>query len=201
MAIKPPSDLVLDVARAADPLEYRASVEKLRNAQSAVRAVNQQLNVNGFADMAKGSDSLSAQSFSNQPVNQMKMQTKAEGSGNAEAYKKFEAFMLQTFIQNMFTSDTPSVFGKGQAGEFWKSMMAESMAKEMADHGGIGVAKMLENDQRIKQGNAANGDGLEAMQSGLGALAGSGENRQATVDNIMHSKELDLVRKHMSKNT
>ena len=196
MAIKPPSDLVLDVSRAADPLEYRASVEKLRNAQSAVRAVNQVANGNSFAQLTNA-DGITSETLSN---HQVKYKLKPEGGDNVEAYKKFEAFMLQTFIQNMFTTDTPSVFGKGQAGEFWKSMMAESMAKEMADHGGIGVAKMLENNQQTRQASVELTNELNSTHD-LGTLARASKNPQATIDNIVHSNEINLVRQRMTKNT
>lgn len=199
MAIKPPSDLVLDVSRAADPLEYRASVEKLRNGQSAVRAINQEINDTGFAELASITE-LDLETLPNKPVDQVKVNMSSDRGNNAEAYRKFEAFMLQTFIQNMFTTDTPSVFGKGQAGEFWKSMMAESMAKEMADHGGIGVARMLENDQRIKQGNIAiNNDFTSLNNSETSARIDT--NPQATADNIIHRNEIDLVRQRMTKNS
>lgn len=199
MAIKPPSDLVLDVSRAADPLEYRASVEKLRNGQSAVRAINQEINDTGFAELASITEA-DLETLPNKPVDQVKVNMSSDRGNNAEAYRKFEAFMLQTFIQNMFTTDTPSVFGKGQAGEFWKSMMAESMAKEMADHGGIGVARMLENDQRIKQGNIAiNNDFTSLNNSETSSRIDT--NPQATADNIIHRNEIDLVRQRMTKNS
>lgn len=199
MAIKPPSDLVLDVSRAADPLEYRASVEKLRNGQSAVRAINEEINDTSFAELASITE-LDLETLPNKPVDQVKVNMSSDRDNNAEAYRKFEAFMLQTFIQNMFTTDTPSVFGKGQAGEFWKSMMAESMAKEMADHGGIGVARMLENDQRIKQGNLAiNNDFTSLNNSETSARIDT--NPQATADNIIHRNEIDLVRQRMTKNS
>lgn len=200
MAIQPPSDLVLDVSRAADPLEYRASVEKLRNAQSAVRAANQQIADGGFSELARTNDNTPSVSQSGQYVNQVKIKEKSANADHTEAYKKFEAFMLQSFIQNMFTTDTPSVFGKGQAGEYWKSMMAESMAKEVADRGGIGVAKMLARDEEIKQGKVPE-TGTQEMGAAFGQLARSDQNTQATVDNIVHSHDINFVRKQMTENT
>ena len=200
MAIQPPSDLVLDVSRAADPLEYRASVEKLRNAQSAVRAANQQIADGGFSELARTDDNTTSVSQSGQYVNQVKIKEKSANADHTEAYKKFEAFMLQSFIQNMFTTDTPSVFGKGQAGEYWKSMMAESMAKEVADRGGIGVAKMLARDEEIKQGKVPE-VGNQEMGAAFGQLARSDQNTQATVDNIVHNHDINFVRKQMTKNT
>jgi len=59
--------------------------------------------------------------------------------------------MLQSFIMNMFTSDTSSVFGKGAGADFWKGMLAEKMADEMAQ-GGIGIAALM--DERAEANNA-----------------------------------------------
>lgn len=200
MAIQPPSDLVLDVSKAADPLEYRASVEKLRNAQSAVRAANQEIAGTGFSNLTKVNGDMSASSSLERYGDQVKIKEKNGDSDHVEAYKKFEAFMLQSFIQNMFTTDTPSVFGKGQAGEYWKSMMAEAMAGELADHGGIGVAKMLARDEQIKEGKVPDG-GVQGMGAAFGELARSDQNTQATVDNIVHSHDMKFVRKQMTENT
>lgn len=200
MAIQPPSDLVLDVSRAADPLEYRASVEKLRNAQSAIRAANQQTSATGFSEMAKLVDNTSASYPSAQNINQFKINHKVGDNQQVEAYKKFEAFMLQSFIQNMFTTDTPSVFGQGQAGEYWKSMMAEAMAGELADHGGIGVAKMLERSDQIKQ-NSINAEENQDMKDVLGNLTGADKSPQAVVANIVQNKDIEFVRKQMSKDS
>jgi flagellar protein FlgJ len=58
-------------------------------------------------------------------------------------YVQFEAFVLQSFIQSMMPDNASEVYGEGTAGEVWKSMLAEKMAKEIAEHGGIGIAKMI----------------------------------------------------------
>ncbi len=51
--------------------------------------------------------------------------------------------MLQSFIQEMLPKDAEHVFGKGAAGEIWKSMLAEQLATEIARGGGVGIAKSL----------------------------------------------------------
>ena len=61
----------------------------------------------------------------------------------AKKFKKFEAMVLQTFIQNMLPKDTEGVYGKGLAGDMWKSQLAERVADVMAERGGIGIAKSL----------------------------------------------------------
>jgi hypothetical protein len=52
--------------------------------------------------------------------------------------------MLQTFIQSMLPKNAPNVYGKGTAGEVWKSMLSDKMASEIARSGQVGIAKRLQ---------------------------------------------------------
>jgi len=52
MAINPPSDLVLDVAMAADPDTLRTSLEKLRSIASDRVAAQMQLSRENFASIS-----------------------------------------------------------------------------------------------------------------------------------------------------
>jgi len=130
MAISPLSDIVLDVTRAADPQTYRASVEKLQQSR-AVTGVK-----------------FDALSHSLAMENMRPPATVKEQAALENPHRQFEAFMLQSFIMNMFTSDTSSVFGKGAGADFWKGMLAEKLADEMAQGGGIGVARLLDERAR-----------------------------------------------------
>ena len=58
----------------------------------------------------------------------------------ADAAQKFEAFVLQSFIQDMMPETPESVFGGGVSGDFWKSMMSEKIAEQVAARGGLGIA-------------------------------------------------------------
>jgi flagellar protein FlgJ len=60
-----------------------------------------------------------------------------------ESFRRFEAMVLQTFIQNMLPKDGAAVYGKGMAGEMWKSMLAEKVAGVVAERGGIGIADRM----------------------------------------------------------
>ena len=60
-----------------------------------------------------------------------------------DAYGQFEAFVLQSFVQSMLPKNATNVFGKGSAGEFWKSMLAEKMGEELARSGQVGIARRL----------------------------------------------------------
>ena len=60
-----------------------------------------------------------------------------------DAYGQFEFFVLQSFVQSMLPKNATNVFGKGSAGEFWKSMLAEKMGDELARSGQVGIARRL----------------------------------------------------------
>ncbi|RUW61986.1 flagellar biosynthesis protein FlgJ [Mesorhizobium sp. M7A.F.Ca.US.008.03.1.1] len=74
----------------------------------------------------------------------------AAATDPAKKFKKFEAMVLQTFIQNMLPKDTEGVYGKGLAGDMWKSQLAERVADVMAERGGIGIAKSMLADHYLE---------------------------------------------------
>jgi hypothetical protein len=104
MAINPPSDLVMDVARAADPQAYRMAAERLKSVSGTMQATASSVTGLTRDNFASFSDSLSAG---------VTMRPDAQNTINP-AYRKFEAFMLQSFVQSMFTSDTTATFGHGK---------------------------------------------------------------------------------------
>jgi Rod binding domain-containing protein len=61
----------------------------------------------------------------------------------ADAAEKFESFVLQSFIQEMMPDNASEVYGSGIAGDFWKSMMSEKIAEQVAARGGIGIAETI----------------------------------------------------------
>jgi Rod binding domain-containing protein len=128
LAISPPSDIVLDVARAAGPAdiaEARAALAKRAGGTSEPFTV------------------------SKTPMLSRTAMDKTE-SGDATKFKRFEAMVLQTFIQNMLPKDTEGVYGKGLAGDMWKSQLAEHIADVMAERGGIGIARSLLADHYLE---------------------------------------------------
>jgi peptidoglycan hydrolase FlgJ len=73
----------------------------------------------------------------------------AAASKQTEAFRQFESFILQSFIETMLPKNAESVFGSGTAGGVWKSMLAEKLADQISRSGGIGIA------QRIAKGSQA----------------------------------------------
>ncbi|ESY22932.1 rod-binding protein [Mesorhizobium sp. LNJC394B00] len=132
MAISPPSDIVLDVARAVDPADIEAARAALAKRANGVGG-------NFSVDMAASVDAGSI-------LSRATADKAAANDDPASKFKKFEAMVLQTFIQNMLPKDTEGVYGKGLAGDMWKSQLAERVADVMAERGGIGIAKSLVAD-------------------------------------------------------
>lgn len=94
---------------------------------------------------------------------------------------QFEAFVLQSFIQSIMPQESTAVFGEGTAGEVWKSMLAEKIAMQVAEAGGIGIAKMIapkgNTTANIPEGatpavKSAAADRLLEMQAGAAHGAG-----------------------------
>jgi flagellar protein FlgJ len=137
MAIAPPSDLVLDVVRAADPVERSAAVDKL-----------QRLAAIGYAD---GSGFRSA--IDDTLTSSVRAAGSSGAGGGKSPAEKFEALVLHQFVETMLPDDAGDVFGKGATGEIWKSMLAEQVANQMAASGGIGIADLMSHT--LKQGNEA----------------------------------------------
>ncbi len=132
MAISPPSDIVLDVARAVEPAGVQAARAALASRSGAATGT-----------FSLGEETVTA-SLSRQP----------DKAAPAESMKRFEAMVLQTFIENMLPQNAEGVYGKGMAGDMWKSMMAEQIADTVAERGGIGIAKTVARDYYVQNEQA-----------------------------------------------
>ena len=71
----------------------------------------------------------------------------------AKTAKDFEASFLNSMFETMFAAvPTDSVFGGGPGEDMWKSFLAEAMAKQTAQKGGIGVAAAVQREMLKLQG-------------------------------------------------
>lgn len=129
MSISPPTDIVLDVARAADPTRYQVAAARLTKISAASSA-------EPFSEILDSANEVAA------PAATAPRRHEPAG-GAAKAYQGFEAMALSTFIQNAMPEDDNEVFGSGTAGSVWKSMLSEQIANQMAKAGGVGIAKEL----------------------------------------------------------
>jgi flagellar protein FlgJ len=149
VAINPPSDIVLGVVRAADPARRQAATERLLRlaALPSGAGATTEASAAGEDDSAGPPAGVGIGSWRTAtalaPTAQQRPLTPASERRTARdpAFVEFEAMVLQTFVQSLLPKDAVSVFGRGTAGEVWKSMLAEQIACEIARSGGIGIAE------------------------------------------------------------
>lgn len=193
--LDPTKDILVSVVKAANPTRYNNMVEKLQAAR--LEASRKQVAISSFPDTVNLANKVkasstpastpiptliptSASTINNLYSSQVPLEIRAKQNNS---YKKFEAAMLQNFVEKMFTSDTSDVFGKGEAGSIWRSMMSEAIAKQMAEAGGIGIAKMLEKQHKEQdQALLANTNSVNNLQNlyAEGTLKTPGESLYST---------------------
>lgn len=144
MAIAPPSDLLLDVARAADPAKVREATAKLARLAADPSAPNEGFGKALAAAKADG-PTLAASARPATPALQpgTARTLRAAAQPKTDAYRKFEAVLLQTFVESMLPKDDEN-FGDAASSGIYRSMMAEQLATQIANAGGIGIAKSIE---------------------------------------------------------
>lgn len=142
MIVTATPDLVLDVLDAADPVAQRAATAKLDALKSS--DADFAATMDAEASRAAAADQSAAKVAEAQSgvVNGPPVQV-IKKPGPDEVYRKFEAFILQTFVETMLPKESEEVFGKGTAGGVWKSMLAEQLGAQLAKGKGIGIAKQL----------------------------------------------------------
>lgn len=129
MSINPPTDIVLDVVRAADPA---------RRAEAAGRLVRL---ANEGGDFTATLDEVNPVPTRSVAVAEVS-RAKAGPADAAKAYQGFEGMVLSTFVEYAFPKDS-TAFGAGMAGSVWRSMLAQQIGAEMAAGGGIGIADSI----------------------------------------------------------
>jgi peptidoglycan hydrolase FlgJ len=148
VAITPPSDLVLDVVRAADPAQVQEAQAKLKSNRASFEATSLAEAGAGF-QAAVGSilnrDSAGATASSNA--------VSAVGAKAVpEHLRKFETMVLQNFVKSMMPTESEQVYGEGTAGEMWRGMMADQLGEALGKGGGIGIAEALAKKSGISGG-------------------------------------------------
>jgi Rod binding domain-containing protein len=175
MAIDPPSDVVLEVLKAADPARAAAATQRLNALAGAGAAETEDFSETlaqtappapaPVAGLANARSRLADAAF-------------AASDKAAKAQVDFEAVLLNGFVNEMLPKDGSAAFGQGLAGDMWKSMLADQVSRQIAKSGSLGIAKRLfaahplsasESLQRASRLDAA--DSHEAAQMSANALS------------------------------
>jgi hypothetical protein len=173
-----PSDLIVDVARAADPQRAAAMAQRLAA-----------LNVGGDVDPQGFSDALSAANSTAGPRPQAALDARAassdlqqvDGGRAAKARQQFEATLLNSFVNEMMPKEDSSAFGGGYAGDMWRSLLAEKVSDAIAKSGRLGIAgRLFDNGhspalaklQRASQGGPSDAEVTVTSENALSLPAG-----------------------------
>jgi peptidoglycan hydrolase FlgJ len=159
MSTFPANDLVVDVAHAADPQRLNAAMQRLSDIANtrAAAVASFDKSFDAAATTARGA----TQQFAS--IAPSTTSTKPTGSAEpiassvaTDAARKFEAFILQSFLETMLPKEGHGAYGEGTGSGVWRSMMAEQLGTKIAKAGGVGIGKMLERDLAHKAAVAAN---------------------------------------------
>jgi flagellar protein FlgJ len=146
MIVTPTSDVVLDVLEAADPVTQRAATAKLDALKSsdADFAATMASEVGKAAATARAAnDQSTAAQAELGSLNAAAPVRVIKAPSSGDVYRKFEAFVLQVFVETMLPQQAQDLFGKGTAGSVWRSMLAEQLGNQLAQGKGIGIARQL----------------------------------------------------------
>lgn len=133
MSIQPLSDIILDVANAADPVKVAAVKQRLAEASGG-----------DFAALLSGAErppaadwsaSAKAQFFS-APTGARIFERNIDST---EAKRGLESLVAKMMIETMLPKEGAATFGKGTAGGVWRSMLADRLATELTRGKGLGL--------------------------------------------------------------
>lgn len=133
MSIKPPSDLLLDVARAADPSTSAAAVARL----SKIAAGGGKSDI-GFSEVLNGVEAPLPSSVTQRTGMAMPYLHSAPINANKKAYQGLESLLLQNLVETMLP-ESSDLFGEGGAGMIWRSMLAQELGTDLAKKIDLGI--------------------------------------------------------------
>jgi hypothetical protein len=139
MAFSPKTDVILEVASAADPSRASLAAQRL-NALAGSNATP--------SDFVSSLNQVAANASPSLPPGgadaRWRLAAAAGGPDKLhQAKTQFEAMMLNSFVSEMLPKDTGEVFGQGMAGDMWRSMLAEQVSTQIAKSGKLGLARRL----------------------------------------------------------
>ena len=174
MAFNPRTDVILEVASAADPSRASLAAQRLSaiagsNATPADFAAN--------LDRAAGVANATPTPLPNAADARSRLVEASSGPDKlGKAKTQFEAMMLNSFVSEMLPKDTGEVFGQGMAGDMWRSMLADQVSTQIAKSGKLRLARRLFSTHEVgfhsaRVGEAAKAVGQPAAQMSANILS------------------------------
>ena len=111
-------------------------------------------------------------------------------AGKKDPAQQFEAFVLQSFVQELLPKESEAVFGGGLAGEYWRSMLAERLGEVLAETGSIGISEMVRDSVKLNQAAKVQVKGAASISAAALNAAGPAEG-DATAISVLAGSETD----------
>ena len=135
VSISPPSDIILDVAQAADPQRLELATARLARIAAG-----------GSADfdlaLAASAGAVRHAAPAATPTVPDDHATRTEPRAGSP-FQKFEAMVLQSFVESMLPKDT-DLFGDAASADAVRSMLADQLATQLSRSGKLGIARAIE---------------------------------------------------------
>ena len=142
MSIFPPSDLVINVGQAADPSRRALAIQRLERL-SASLPIDEI--IPPFPSKTHSFSSIQS-TFSSSGLSSPQPQNHSldRHSEGIPAYRKFEAFLLQTWLEQLLPKIDGGASGDNNASGVWRSLMAEQLGEQLARSDCIGISRLLD---------------------------------------------------------
>lgn len=198
MAISPPSDIVLDVARAADPNRQQVAFERLQRMGSGVAGTQFAAAVDEAGSLRSAPGLAGArEKFASLMPAKLNDAPSAAQTKSAKTMQQFEAQVISTFIEQMLPEASINNFGSGTAGGVWRSMLSEQIANQIAKAGGLGIRQKVEAAIAARNDTGADAAAGNAVAAGTklldGKLAGANA-RDLAIPLAAEQRFLNLTR-------
>jgi peptidoglycan hydrolase FlgJ len=138
MAISPSTDIILDVARAADPQKAMATTRALV-AASGDDAPGASDDFVATLDRMPSSVPLPPEMSYKNPI----ASTPDPETPARKAEIGLASLLLKSMIDQMLPKEASDVYGGGVSGDVWKSMFSEKIAEEVAKSGALNLGERL----------------------------------------------------------
>jgi peptidoglycan hydrolase FlgJ len=165
VSIKPPSDILLDVARAADPAKSTAAMERLVRLGGKGDVDEAQFrDVLGRVNTPRSSSpslpAIAEPRFANtQPE-------KVKETAQTKAYQGITALLLENLVDNMMPDDDDGFFGSETGSSVWRSMLAQELGTSLSKSVNLGIGPKHVRSTHTREGWHPQGE----LQASLHAL-------------------------------
>jgi peptidoglycan hydrolase FlgJ len=136
MSIFPATDIIADVARAADPGKVRLAIKRLEDIGGERLGA-------ADAGFAAAKAAVKPARMETPPMTMGAAAPTATRTEALDPMQKFEAFLLQSWLEALLPKEDSGAYGKGPGADIWRSMMAEQLSTQVVRAGGVGLHKLL----------------------------------------------------------